>query len=178
VEVTRIDPPRARDAPRPAVSDRLGSLYARQGAAATRLAYFLTGDPHVAQDIAQEAFVRIGRKLFGLRDIEHESAYLHRTIVNLCRGRARRMKTERAGLQKMAHGPHAHPPDIAEQDEMWQVLLRLPLRQRAALYLRYYQDLSEAQAAEALGCSVGALKSLVNRGLTQLRARFEGARDD
>lgn len=160
------------------MSDKLGALYARQGAAATRLAYTLTGDIHVAHDITQEAFVRVGRRLFGLGEVEHENAYLARTVINLCRGRARRMKSERTALQKAGSVRHAQPPDIAEQDAMWQALQRLSVRQRAALYLRYYQDLSEAQAAETLGCSVSAIKSLVNRGLTQLRVEFKGARHE
>jgi DNA-directed RNA polymerase specialized sigma24 family protein len=51
-------------------------------------------------------------------------------------------------------------------------LLDLPIRQRTALYLRYYDDLSEAQAAEVMGCSVSAVKSLVNRGLNGLRVEL------
>jgi RNA polymerase sigma-70 factor (sigma-E family) len=176
MEVTRIDRPgEPREAPvRPEIADRLGALYESQGTAAMRLAYFLTGDQHAAQDIAQEAFVRIGRKLFGLRDPDHSRAYLNRTVINLCHGRARKQGRERTALQKLTDPPIETGPDVGRRDEMWRALLTLPVRQRAALFLRYYQDLSEAQTADALGCSVGAVKSLVNRGLTSLRGRFEG----
>jgi RNA polymerase sigma factor (sigma-70 family) len=70
------------------------------------------------------------------------------------------------------------PPDVAARDELWRALLRLPVRQRSALFFRYYEDLSEAAAADALGCSVSALKSLVNRGLKELRAQLEGESHD
>jgi RNA polymerase sigma-70 factor (sigma-E family) len=178
MEVMRIDPSKPGEAVTPEVADRLGALYESQGSGAVRLAYFLTGDVHIAQDIAQEAFTRVGRKLLGLRDPEHSRAYLFRTVVNLCRGRARKQKSERSALQALNARPSYPGPDPAERDEMWQALLGLPIRQRTALFLRYYQDLSEAQAAEALGCSVGAVKSLVNRGLTSLRTRFEGSVGD
>jgi RNA polymerase sigma factor (sigma-70 family) len=179
VEVTRIDPfstPEA--AARSESPDRLGSLYKSHNHAATRLAYVLTGDIDVAQDIAQEAFVKVGRRLFALRDPQHSHAYLYRTVVNLCRGRARRLKIERAALQMLKSDERHQTPDITEQDEMWRALLLLPVRQRAALFLRYYQDLSEGQAAEVLQCSVGAVKSLVNRGLKELRVRLQGVDRD
>jgi RNA polymerase sigma factor (sigma-70 family) len=181
MEVTRIEPFESNDArARRRNNDRLASLYESQSSAATRLAYLLTGDVHSAQDVAHEAFVKIGRKIFRLRDAEHERAYLYRTVVNVARGRGRRLKIERSALQRSDRGPtgDAQPPDVGEQDEVWQALLQLPVRQRAALFLRYYQDLSEAQAAETLECSVSAMKSLVNRGLRDLRARLEGERDE
>jgi RNA polymerase sigma factor (sigma-70 family) len=158
--------------------DQLGSLYESHSHAATRLAYVLTGDADAAQDIAQEAFVRVGRRIFALREPQYSHAYLYRTVVNLCRGRARRLKIERRALQMLTRDQRYEGPEVGDQDEMWRALLLLPVRQRAALFLRYYQDLSEAQAAEVLQCSVSALKSLVNRGLKELRVRFEGVVDD
>ncbi|HYP23907.1 MAG TPA: sigma-70 family RNA polymerase sigma factor [Actinomycetota bacterium] len=156
----------------------LESLYQRHASDAVRLAYLLTGDASLAQDVAHEAFVRVGRKLFGLRNDEHAKAYLYRTTVNLCRGRGRRQKSERAAVQRLQGAPPVQPPDLAARDELWTALLTLPVRQRSALFFRYYEDLSEAGAAEALGCSVSALKALVNRGLKELRSQLEGARDD
>jgi RNA polymerase sigma factor (sigma-70 family) len=177
--MARIGPFQGEESPARSESpDRLGSLYENHNHAATRLAYVLTGDVDTAQDIAQEAFVRVGRKLFALRDPQRSPAYLYRTVVNLCHGRARKLKTERAALQMLKSDQRYQAPDISEQDEMWRALLLLPLRQRAALFLRYYQDLSEAQTAEVLQCSVSAVKSLVNRGLKELRVRFEGVVDD
>lgn len=158
--------------------DGLEALYHRHASDAVRLAYLLTGDASLAQDVAHEAFVRVGRKLFGLRDPDHARAYLYRTTVNLCRGRFRKQKTERSALQRLHPAPLVQLPDVAERDELWTALLALPLRQRSALFFRYYEDLSEAGAADALGCSVSALKSLVNRGLKELRAQLEGEGHD
>lgn len=179
MQLTRTEPLAKRGHPIPPWStERLRSLYDSESTGTIRLAYVLTGDLHTAQDISQEAFVKVGRKIFGLRDPQHARAYLYRTVLNLCRGRARRLKTERAALRKIAPSQSERSPDIPQQDEMWRALLSLPLRQRTALFLRYYEDLSEVQAAEALQCSVGAIKSLVNRGLNELRQRYEGGSHD
>ena len=157
--------------------DGLERLYERHASDAVRLAYVLTGDASLAQDVAHEAFVRVGRKLFGLRSPEHAKAYLYRTTVNLCRSRFRRQKSERAAIKRLQGPPPVQPPDVAARDELWNALLTLPARQRSALFFRYYEDLSEAQAADALGCSLSALKALVNRGLKELRSQLEGERD-
>ena len=171
MEVTRIEPVERSGRS----EDRLGVLYEMHAAATTRLAYVLTGDRQAAEDLTQEAFVRVGRKLFGLRDPEHARNYLFRTIINLSRDRLRRLKSERNAVQRTSFSlSHETMPDVSEQDQMWNALRKLPGRQRAALFLRYYQDLSEAQTADALQCSVSAVKSLVNRGLRDLRGNLEG----
>lgn len=156
----------------------LEDLYRAHARAATRLAYLLTGDDAAAQDLAHEAFVRVGRKLFRIRSHDHARAYLFKTIVNLCRGRWRRQRTERAATARLDAAGVQQAPDIGSRDEMWSALLGLPLRQRSALFFRYYEDLSESDAADALGCSVAALKSLVNRGLRELRVQLGGDDDD
>lgn len=152
----------------------LEALYRSHSPGAVRLAFVLTGDEAAAQDIAHEAFVRVGGKLGGLRNPDHARAYLFKTTLNLCRSRMRRSKVERAATERLPRPSTEVPPDVGERDEMWTALLALPLRQRSALFLRYYEDLSEVQAAETLGCSVGAMKSLVNRGLKGLRLQLEG----
>lgn len=149
---------------------RLGELYEAHAPDAARLAYLLTGDRALAEDLVQEAFVR----LFGrFRDVRHPEAfraYLRTTVVNLARSHFRRRRVERAYLEREGRGPDPAPePDPGSQEEMWLALQRLQPRQRAAVVLRYYEDLSEAQTAEVLGCAVGTVKSLVSRGLEQLR---------
>lgn len=155
--------------------DRLGEVYEAHASDCLRLACVLTDDRETAEDITQDAFVRIGRKVLGLRDLDHSRAYLLRTVVNLCRGRGRRLAVERSALARLRPMGLENLPDLGERDEMWTALLALPQRQRAALFLRYYLDQSEAQAAETLGCSLSALKSLVTRGLKTLRASLQGA---
>jgi RNA polymerase sigma factor (sigma-70 family) len=157
----------------------LEALYHSHASGAVRLAYLLTGDAGLAQDVAHEAFVRVGAKLFGLRNPEYARAYLYKTTVNLCRERFRRQRSERAATERLRAGTTVvQPPDVGDRDELWRALLRLPVRQRSALFFRYYEDLSEAGAADALGCSVSAVKSLVNRGLKELRAQLEGEGHD
>lgn len=146
--------------------DRLGELYRAQGADALRLAYVMTGNREAAEDVTQDAFVRIGRKIFGLKDPDHERAYLFRTVINLSRSRGRKLSRERAAVARLE--PPAQMPQ-PEPDETWARLLSLPPRQRAALFFRYYLDQSEVSSAEALDCSTSAMKSLVNRGLKTLR---------
>ena len=153
---------------------RLADLYERHAPAAGRLAYLLTGDVHLAEDLTQEAFVRAFGRFRDLRQPESFEWYLRRTLVNLTRSHFRRQRTERHHL---ASRPSPEQPDraepaadrISERDEMWRALQQLPPKQRMALILRFYEDLTDAQVAAAMGCPVGTAKSLVHRGLERLR---------
>lgn len=152
----------------------LGDFYAVHADSAKRLAYLLTGDNELAEDITQDAFVKIAGRLGGLRSREASPAYLRQTVVNLCRSHFRRKRVERNYLQREAsmHRPETvEGRDVLAADALWKELQRLAYRQRCAVVLRYYEDLSEQQAAEVLGCSVGALKALTIRAMEQLRAR-------
>jgi RNA polymerase sigma-70 factor (sigma-E family) len=153
---------------------RLQELYVRHAPAALRLAYLLSGDREVARDLVQDAFVKVAGRFRYLRQPDEFDAYLRRTIVNLHVSRLRRLKIERASLAREAALPAPTVVDAASEvrDEMWQAILGLPPRQRAAIVLRYYEDLSERQAAAVLGCTVGALNQLVVRASATLRARI------
>lgn len=158
-------------------NSRLDALYSEHVRGAVRLAFLMTGDEHQAQDIAQEAFVRIAGRFQDLRNPDAFPGYLRTTVLNLSRGHLRRLRTQRAYLQRRTRTKDTETASDAEgRDEMWRALQALPHRQRAALVLRYYEDLSERQAADTLGCSVSAMKSLVTRGLQALRSEMEGGR--
>jgi RNA polymerase sigma-70 factor (sigma-E family) len=161
---------------RSAAASRLDDLYLRHVAGARRLAFLLTGSREVAEDLAQDAFVRLLGRFRHLRHREAFDAYLRRTVVNLHLSRLRRLRLERAYLERERRsvGPPGEEPDVGARQDLWAALRRLPARQRAALVLRYYQDLSERETADTLRCSVGAAKSLVARGLATLRAEMEG----
>ncbi|MPZ70831.1 MAG: sigma-70 family RNA polymerase sigma factor [Actinobacteria bacterium] len=148
---------------------QLSDLYAIHAPAVVRLAYLLTGEEEAARDICQEAFVRVGGRLGGLRDPEKVPAYLFRTVVNLSRGHGRALKRERRLLEKLPRFNTQAAPDTGRHDELMHALITLPPRQRAAIFLRYYLDLPEVQAAEVLNSSMSALKSLVHRALKTLR---------
>src|SRR6266571_9129414 len=153
---------------------RLGELYLRHADAAVRLAYLLTGDRALAEDLVQDAFVRLAGRLIHLRDPGAFDAYLRTTVVNLTRSHFRRRRVERAYLerarsataQEAARWPAS---SVEDREEMWRALARLSQRQRAAIVLRFYEDLPEAQVADILKCRPGTVKSLVSRGLETLR---------
>lgn len=158
------------EATTPAETGRLETLYAAHAPDAARLAYLLTGDRALAEDLVHEAFVRMFGRFRDLRHPEAFPAYLRKTVVNLARSHFRRKSVERSFLEKEGRQPEEAVEQPAGPGEMWDALTRLNPRQRAAIVLRYYEDLTEAQTADVLGCAVGTVKSLVSRGLDQIRA--------
>jgi RNA polymerase sigma-70 factor (sigma-E family) len=167
------------DRPAPAEESRLGELYLRHADAAVRLAYLLTGDRALAEDLVQDAFVRLAGRLVHLRDPGAFDAYLRRTVVNLSNSYFRRKRVERAYLEReravFEPGAGRQSDDSPEdREELWRALQRLSERQRAAIVLRFYEDLSEAQVADILNARPGTVKSLVSRGLETLRGEIRG----
>jgi RNA polymerase sigma factor (sigma-70 family) len=139
-------------------------IYRAQWAPLVRLAAALTGDRGRAEDIVHDVFVR-----FAARPLPQDSAsYLRQMVVNATRDHHRRTRVER----QLIHV--APPPDvIPEVDEMILLVRRLPERQRQALALRYYADLSVEQIAQLLRCPSGTVKSLLHRGIEALRRELE-----
>lgn len=146
----------------------LGTLYAAHAPDAIRLARRITGDQMLAEDLVQEAFVRLAARFPDLRDPDAFGAYLRTTVTNLARSHFRRLRVERTYQEREARGQVA-TGDPEDHREVWQAVLRLPPRQRAAIALRYYEDLSVAQVAGVLGCPAGTVKSLASRGISRLR---------
>ncbi|HEY7069870.1 MAG TPA: sigma-70 family RNA polymerase sigma factor [Acidimicrobiales bacterium] len=140
----------------------LARLYRAERDRLRRLAYLMTGQVHVADEIVQDAFLRIHPRL---PDVETPPAYLRATVVNLCLGWRRRtaMAREREPRPERAW---ADPPEI---DETWDLLARLPADQRAVLVLRYYEDLPVAEIAAVLGCRPSTARSRLHRALVRLR---------
>ena len=150
---------------------RLGELYLLYAPGALRLAYLLTGDPTLSEDLVQDAFVRLAGRFLDFRESRGFDAYLRTTVVNLARAHFRHRRVEVAHLEREAGRPtrEIDDPDVGTQQAMRRALFLLSERQRAAIVLRYYEDLSEAQTAEILGCRPGTVKSLVSRGMEILR---------
>jgi RNA polymerase sigma-70 factor (sigma-E family) len=158
----------------------LAELYERHAGAGLRLAYLLTGgDRAQAEDLLQEAFVRCVGRFRHLRVPDAFDAYLRRAIVNLHTSGLRHTRVERAyaARQRGTQARVSSMPDIAGRQDLWRALSGLPARQRAALVLRYYEDLSERDTAEVLGCSLPAVKSLVARGTEALRGEIPRGED-
>lgn len=157
---------------------RLEELYRVQVAPLQRLAFLLTSDHHLAEDITQQAFVRFYRRFFTLRDPAAAPAYLKRTVVNLARSHHRRGRRERDHLATQRQTIEAtNDPSVEEHDSIVTALASLPYRQRAAIVLRFYEDLTERQAADVLGCSSAAMKSLTARAMASLRSMDIGGPD-
>jgi RNA polymerase sigma-70 factor (sigma-E family) len=131
-----------------------------------RFAHVLCGDPHLAADLVQDALERVGVAWLRIQRQDDPEGYLRRVIVHRYVSRWRALRRERlvADLPERRH-IDAEPADR----ELWGLLAALPPRQRAVLALRFYEDLSEAQIADVLGCSVGTVKSTSSRALTKLR---------
>ena len=171
----------AMDAPRRASprDDRLADLFRAESAHAVNLAFLLTGQRQLAEDIAQEAFVRIAGRL---RDVSPDAfpAYLQRTVVNLVRSHFRHTEVRRrhaerirvAAEQQRAASEAASVADGVDE-RLWAALAALPDRQREAIVCRFYLDMSEQQTADTLGVRVGTVKSATSRGLQTLRAALD-----
>jgi RNA polymerase sigma-70 factor (sigma-E family) len=152
-------------------ADRMAEIYERSAPGGFRLAYLLTGDRALAEDLVQEAFLRFVGRLHYLRDPEAFDGYLRRTIVNLSNDVFRRRAVERSHLERRtAELREGHiDRDVAAYESMRAALLSLPQRQRAAIVLRYYEDLHESEIADVLRCRPATVRSLVARGLEALR---------
>jgi len=148
----------------------LADVYARHATSATRLAYLLTGDLALADDLVQDAFVRLAGRFLHLRDPGGFHAYLRVTIVNLARAHFRRKRLEARLLERRTVEAVDVVPDVTEREALRLALKALPARQRTALVLRFYEDLSEAETAHLMRCRPGTVKSLVSRGKESLRA--------
>jgi RNA polymerase sigma-70 factor (sigma-E family) len=137
-----------------------------------RFAHALTGDPHTAADLVQDALERTGMRWSRLDRQGDPEAYVRRAIVNGRTSRWRKLRRETlvdALPEPRATAGHDGTAERAEHDELWQLLATLPRRQRAVLVLRYYEDLSEEQIAATLGCAPGTVKSQASKALAKLR---------
>ncbi len=169
VELTR-EPEQAAESLGPA-RPSFEELYASSYQSLVRLAYVLTGSIEVSEDLVQDCFVRLHRRYGELESPHH---YAKQAVVNACRSHFRRMGRERdrRPLLYVVDSDGGRGGSGAT-GELHDVLLTLPYRQRAAVVLRYYADLSEQEIADVLGCRPGTVGSLVHRGLASLRKVLE-----
>jgi RNA polymerase sigma-70 factor (sigma-E family) len=151
-------------------------LYTEQYRALVRLALLLVHDVQTAEEVVQDAFVAMHTGWRRLRDTEKALSYLRQAVVNKSRSVLRhRTVVDRNAPKPAPDEPSAEQGAIAllERSAVIAALRELPDRQREAIVLRYYADLSEAQIAEAMGISRGAVKSHTARGMSSLRTSLE-----
>jgi RNA polymerase sigma-70 factor (sigma-E family) len=150
-------------------------VYAALWPRLVRTAYAVSGDLGVAEDAVQIAFAKAYRSWRRISRMEAVEAYLRRMVVNEVLNN-RRLARHRHEVTS-AEPPEAATSGAAEltlaHTEMWSVLSTLPPRQRAVLVLRYYEDLSEQQIADVLGCRPGTVKSQASAALASLRSRLD-----
>lgn len=143
------------------------------------LAYMLCGDAEAARDAAAEAFARTYEQWRRGRVVRVEG-YVRRAVINQVNshfrrvGRQRTFERRRAGEGRAAT-PHVEKTEARDRVKGW--IRQLPARQRTAVVLRYWADLSDAEIAELMGCPLGTAKSLLARGMARLREAAELSSD-
>lgn len=161
----------------------VAELFQQEGAALVRMARIFTDDRNAAEDLVQEAFIRLHRNAHRIKDPEKVAPYLRSIVLNLARDHNRR------GLVSLRHQealpapstPEAPEDRIEASDDERRVLkgLRsLPPRQRDCMVLRFYFELKEREIAETLGISPNSVKTHCRRGMAALRDRLETDDDD
>ena len=139
-----------------------------------RTAYLVMGDYQLAQDLVQESLVRAYVAWPRLRDVTKAEAYTRRIMVTTAISWRRRRSFHERPAESLPETLGADATDaVGVRDELWDALRRLPPRQRAAVVLRFCEDLSETQTAELMDCSVGTVKRQVFVALAKLRAELD-----
>ncbi len=155
--------------------DEVRAFIAARRPALYRSAYLLVGNSPDAEDLVQATLVRVITAWDRIQRRDAPEVFARRVMVNLAASRWRRLKTYAAIAHRTR--PTGDEPDIADaaavRDAMWAAIQSLPLRIRAVVVLRYYEDLSEVEIAAVLGCSTGTVKSQSSKALARLRSQME-----
>jgi RNA polymerase sigma-70 factor (sigma-E family) len=154
------------------LDDALAELVTHSGDRLLRVAYQLTHDRAAAQDLVQDALLRVYRSMIR-RGITPQDwyAYLRRAVINEYLRTARLRSSAEIVTDRIPERPvpSSSEDQIADREQLWAALGTLSPRQRAALVLRYYEDLPDPQIAALLGCREASVRSLASRGLALLR---------
>lgn len=136
-----------------------------------RTAYLLTGNRAAAEELVQDTLVRLYPKWERVEAADVPLAYVRRSLANGFVNHQRRAARREYAYEYVPERVDDRDAlgQLADRDEIWSGLRRLPDRQRAALVLRFFEDLDDEQSAAALGCRVGTVRSLISRGLATLR---------
>ena len=138
-----------------------------------RLAFLMTGSQMVAEELVQDAFVKLQQRW---RTVREPAGYVTTTVVNGARSHLRHRRVEARWLHaERAAREGREEPSQPEADPVWDTLRRLPRKQRVALVMRYYADQPDDEIAAILGVRPATVRSLIHRGLIALR---EETRDE
>lgn len=155
-------------------------LFEREATSLVRLARIFTDDKNAAEDLVQEAFIRLYRSADRIEDHTKSAAYLRSIVLNLTRDHNRRGLLSLRHLQSVEPPGHPDRPDdtvvrTESQAEVIDALLSLSMRQRQCLVLRFYFDLSEHEIGSTLGISSNSVKTHCRRGMASMRELLEPA---
>lgn len=162
-----------------ALSGELGEFADRHGPALLRFAFLLaSGHAATAEDLVQAVLLRLVAR--GLDGLEDPVAYARRGLVNEHRDQVRRRQVHRQTVPRLADAVSPTEPATGADDRLaiLDALAVLTPRERAAVVLRYYEDLPDQQVAEVLGCSRATVRSLIHRATPKLRQKLAGAYDN
>jgi RNA polymerase sigma-70 factor (sigma-E family) len=156
-------------------------MYREEGASLVRLARLFTDDRNAAEDLVQEAFIRLQRSAHRINDPAKAAPYLRSIVLNLARDHNRRglvslRHREPAATETSAHVTEDTVVASEEGAGVVEALRELSSRQRDCLVLRFYLELSEREIAETLGISPNSVKTHCRRGLTALQTRLAAMR--
>jgi RNA polymerase sigma factor (sigma-70 family) len=144
------------------------AVYAEARPSLVRVAYLAIGSHAVAEELVQEAFVRLH---VHFDRVDNPGGFLHTTLVRLCLTWQKRRSLE---IERLATLPGPEPTGEPVVDATWEALRRIQPERRLVLVLRYYEDLSHKDIARLIGCPVATVRSRVRRGLVDLRKELEG----
>ena len=152
------------------------AFFERHYAELSRLAFLLTGEADAADDLAADAMLALWHRWDRLREADHPVAYARGVVTNMARNRIRRTIRERSRVRALwaSRTERISEPDLAAGLDVRAALARLTFRKRSCVVLRHALDLSEKETAEALGISVGTVKSQTSKGMAELRRLLGG----
>lgn len=161
--------------------DALSAIFTRSYPSLVGLARLLLDRREEAEEVVQEAFARTLERWRRSRAPDDPYAYVRRAVVNLARSGLRRRGTARQAGSRLVVVDEPATPDAAavgseDRREVIDALRQLPQRQRECVVLRYFEECSTAEAADALGISEGAVKTHLHRALAAMEERLEGKR--
>ena len=145
------------------------SWVAARGPALLRLAYVLTGNGPDAEDVVQDALSRALPRWSRIAGVDDPDAYVRRMVVNAHVSRWRRFRRREVPVEVVRDGPAPAGVATEDRDRLWRACQSLPVDQRTAVVLRFYEDLDYAEIAALTGVREGSVRSRVSRGIAAMR---------
>ena len=145
-----------------------------RGPSLVRFAYVLTADHHRAEDFVQNALVSLHGRWDHVSRLDNPDAYARRAVLNsFLSWRRAPSRWQRHAQLDEAMASHADTlGELATRDELWRLITALPRRERAALVLRFYEDLNDDEIALLMDCAVGTVRAHISRGVAKLRRQL------